>query len=99
MFGGAYLSEAYSSPTGRIVADIAGDYDDDNDRSKNSDGIDDDNYNSDDDDDYNDDDYDGVYHDDDDDDDDDDDNGYSHIHVCCPSNRCWRDLLQQINTP
>ena len=58
MFGGAYLSEAYSSPTGRIVADIAGDDDDDDD------------YN---DDDYGDDDYDDSDDDDDNDDDNDDD--------------------------
>jgi hypothetical protein len=64
VFGGANFSEAYSGPTGRTVADIAGDDDDDGDDdidcSGTSDGIiDDDDYDSDDDD------YDGDYDDDD----------------------------------
>ena len=49
MFGGTYLSEAYSSPTGRIVADIAGDdydgdYDDYDDGDHDDDDDDDDGY-------------------------------------------------------
>ena len=41
MLGGAYLSEAYSSPAGRIVADIAGDDDDDDDIDSNNNNDDD----------------------------------------------------------